>query len=64
MIEGESGRLLPIGSTGEDFGRVIKKCVESGEMEQFSKGARRVVAERLSWKLWAETVAGVIEKLK
>lgn len=63
VIEGESGRLLPIGSTGEDFGRVIKKCVESGEMEQFSKGARRVVAERLSWKLWAETVAGVIGKL-
>ena len=64
VLEGESGRLLPLGSTGEDFGRVIKNSVESGEMEQFSKGARRVVAERLSWELWAETVAGVIEKLK
>ena len=64
VLEGESGRLLPLGSTGEDFGRVIKNSVESGEMEQFSKGARRVVAERLSWDLWAETVAGVIEKLK
>lgn len=63
VLEGESGRLLPLGSTGEDFGRVIKNSVESGEMEQFSKGARRVVAERLSWDLWAETVAGVIEKL-
>lgn len=63
VIEGVSGRLLPIGSTDEDFGKVIKNSVESGAMEQFSKGARRVVAERLSWELWAGTVAGVIKKL-
>ena len=63
VIEGQSGRLLPLGSTGEDFGRVIKNSIESGEMELFSKGARQVVDERLSWELWAETVAGVIEKL-
>ena len=63
VIDGLNGRLLPIGSTGEDFGRVIKNSVENGEMEQFSKGARRVVAERLSWKLWSETVSEVIGKL-
>ena len=63
VFVGETGRLLPIGATGADFGRVIKECVENGDMERFSKCAPDVVSERLSWGLWAETVSGVIEKL-
>lgn len=63
VFEGETGKLLPVGSTGADFGRLIKECVENGDMERFSKCAPGVVAERLSWDLWARKVAEVIEKL-
>ncbi len=64
VFEGETGRLLPVGATGADFGRVIKECVENGDMERFSKCAPEVVGERLSWDLWAEKFAGVVENLK
>lgn len=63
VIDGESGRLLPLGSTGADFGRIIKEDVENGRMKRFSEGAIVVGSDRLSWTVWAEKVGSVIERI-
>ena len=63
VIEGESGHLLPIGSSGEDFGKAIKNCLETGEMEKLSIGAVKVAKNRLTWDAWAARMREVIGKL-
>ena len=63
VFEGESGRLLPIGSTGEDFGRKIKECLENGDMERMALSAPVVSRERLSWDKWAAAMEEVIEQV-
>ncbi|MBR1926519.1 MAG: glycosyltransferase family 4 protein, partial [Bacteroidales bacterium] len=52
VIDGINGRLLPPGSSGEDFGGTIKACVEDGSMERMSLGATAVSRERLTWDKW------------
>ena len=63
VFDGESGCLLPLGSTGEDFGRKIKECVVNGEMERMSRRAPELARERLSWDKWASAMTEVIEKV-
>jgi len=62
VIDGENGCLLPLVSSGEDFGRKIKACLESGEMERFSQGAVKVARERLTWDRWRDILSEVIER--
>lgn len=61
--DGRNGYLLPLGSTGTDFGKKIKECLESGELEQMSKTAKNVYREKLNWKTWGEKVEKIIEDL-
>ena len=61
--DGRNGYLLPLGSTGTDFGKKIKECLESGELEQMSKTAKNVYREKLNWKTWGEKVGKIIENL-
>ena len=63
VLEGESGHLLPLGSSGEDFGKAIKRSLEDGEMRKLSIGASRVAKERLNWDAWADSMEEVIEKV-
>lgn len=63
VFEGETGFLLSLGSTGEDFGRVIKECLEDGRMETMSKASPEVARERFSWKVWAERMEEVIDRV-
>lgn len=60
VFEGENGRLLPLGSTGEDFGRLIKDCIASGEMKKMSQGAVKVAKDILSWDIWLKTMTEVL----
>ena len=60
VFDGENGRLLPLGSTGEDFGRLIKDCIASGEMKKMSRGAVKVAKDILSWDMWLKTMTEVL----
>ena len=61
IIDGETGRLLPLGSTGEDFGRAIKEAIVSGKMVEMSKAARSYYNDTLNWTAWTKSIKGVIE---
>ncbi len=60
VMDGENGWLLPLGSTGEDFGRKIKECLDSGELERMSETARELYRRKLNWKVWAEKAERII----
>lgn len=61
VYAGRNGYLLPLGSTGADFGRKIKQCLESGELERMSETAKQVYRERLNWGVWAKKVDGILK---
>lgn len=63
VINGENGYLLPVGASGEDFGRKIKECLLSGEMERMSETAKLVYKEKLNWNTWGDSVQNIIESL-
>lgn len=60
VYAGRNGYLLPLGSTGADFGRKIKQCLDSGELERMSETAKQVYRERLNWGVWAKKVDEII----
>ena len=63
VIDGKNGRLLPLGSFGEDFGRIIKACIENGEMRRMSEVAVNVSREILTWDRWKDKMIEVIERM-
>lgn len=63
IYDGRNGYLLPLGSTGADFGAKIKECLESGELEKMSKMARDVYREKLNWNVWAQKVEAIVRKV-
>ena len=64
VLDGVNGYLLPIGSTGEDFGSRIKQCLESGELERMSESARILYRSRLNWEVWAGKVERIISSIR
>ena len=63
VYNGRNGYLLPLGSTGADFGAKIKACLESGELERMSVTAKDVYKEKLNWNVWAEKVEVIINNI-
>jgi len=61
VIDGVNGYKLPLGSTGDDFGKKIKESLQSGEILAMSESARKLYEERLNWNKWGERVKEVIE---
>lgn len=61
--DGRNGYLLPIGSTGKDFGNKIKNCLISGELEHLSETAKEVYKTKLNWQVWGSKVRGIIDQL-
>lgn len=60
---GKNGYLLPLGSTGVDFGKKILECLNSGELERMSKTAVDVYKEKLNWTVWGEKMERIIDEL-
>ncbi len=58
-----TGRLLPLGYSGEDFGAAIKDALQSGEMESYSLKAPVLVKERLNWQIWSQKVGAIIDSI-
>lgn len=63
VYDGRNGYLLPLGSTGADFGSKIKQCLESGELERMSITAKEVYKEKLNWHVWANKVEKIINDI-
>lgn len=63
VYDGRNGYLLPLGSTGADFGRKIKQCLESGELARMSETAKQVYRERLNWDVWGQKVDKIIKDI-
>lgn len=61
--DGRNGYLLPLGSTGENFGKKILECLKSGELERMSKTAVDVYYEKLNWNAWGKKVESIINNL-
>ena len=63
IYDGRNGYLLPLGSTGADFGTQIKACLESGELESMSVTARDVYRGKLNWNVWSQKVEVIIRNI-
>lgn len=63
VYDGKNGYLLPVGSEGSDFGKKIKACLISGELERMSETAKLVYNEKLNWNVWAKRVNIILEEL-
>lgn len=61
--EGVNGRLLPLGTSGAEFAKVIMKDLENGKMKEMSDSAKRYYVERLNWDAWREDVIKIINDL-
>lgn len=61
---GSNGYLLPVGSSAEHFGELIKDCLVSGELENMSRTCKIVYKQKLNWNIWAEKVSTIIKNLK
>lgn len=63
VYDGRNGYLLPLGSSGADFGKKIKECLMKGELEEMSKTAYDVYKEKLNWNVWGEKVSNIIKSI-
>lgn len=63
VVNGVNGYLLPLGSTGKDFGQKIMECWRSGEIEQMSATSRKLYEQRLNWKEWQSKVEEIVARL-
>lgn len=62
VYNGINGYLLPLGSTGVEFGTKIKECLESGELKKMSETAKDVYKKKLNWSVWANKVEQILIK--
>ena len=60
---GKNGYMLPIGSSGQEFGEKIYECLQSGELEKMSKTAVDTYKEKLNWTVWGQKIEHIIESL-
>ena len=59
---GVNGYRLPLGCTGEDFGKKIKETIENGEISKLSEGGRNLYRDRLNWERWGLEVEKIIDE--
>jgi glycosyltransferase involved in cell wall biosynthesis len=60
---GKNGYMLPLEATGKDFGRKIKDCIETGELEYMSNTAVEVYHEKLNWNTWSTKMSNLLDSL-
>lgn len=61
--EGRNGYMLPLGSDGKDFGKMILDCVRNGQIKTMSMSAKEVYREKLNWGVWTEKLRNIIMNL-
>lgn len=63
VYNGKNGYLLPLGSTGNDFGKKIQECLENGELEKMAITAPYIYEEKLNWTVWGKRVEAIIQEI-
>lgn len=58
-----NGYTLPIGSTGEDFGKTILDMVKNNNISVMSENCRSVYENTLNWNTWALRMKSIIDEL-
>lgn len=62
VIDGANGYRLPLGSTGEDFGKKILEVLNANKLGKLRAGALKMYRERLNWNRWSEKFKEIISK--
>lgn len=60
---GRNGYMLPLGSTGKDYGELIAECLKNGSLEQMANSSREVYLEKLNWNVWTKKMSNLIVNL-
>lgn len=60
--DGINGHLLPVGSNGEDFGKIIKQSFESGELKKMSESSVALYKEKFNWNCWRKKVEIILRQ--
>lgn len=63
VYNGKNGYMLPLDSTGIDFGIKIKEVIESEELPKLSEGCRSIYKDKLNWTIWGSKVNDIIKDL-
>lgn len=63
VYNGKNGYLLPLGSTGIDFGKKIQECLENGELEKMTITAPYVYEDKLNWTVWSKKIEKIIQQI-
>lgn len=58
-----NGYTLPIGSTAEDFGNVIKDSYIRGRFSKMSDNCREMYDNTLNWNTWAQKMKSIFDTL-
>ena len=59
---GKNGYMLPIGSNGVDFAKVIQDCLQNKRFVYMSSECRRIYKEKLNWNVWGRKMSGIIDE--
>lgn len=60
---GKNGYMLPLGASGDEFGKKIYECLQSGELKKMSQTAVEVYNTKLNWNIWGQKVEKIIENI-
>lgn len=60
---GKNGYMLPLGSTGVDFGKKIKETIDSGEIQYMVEQSRKIYRDKLNWNIWGDKVNKIINSV-
>jgi glycosyltransferase involved in cell wall biosynthesis len=63
--DGVSGYIVPEGSRGDDYARVIRGALDHPtRVAELARNARRRYEERLNWAAWGRDVADVLRQAR
>lgn len=63
VIDGVTGCLLPIGSSGKDFGISIRSALKNNQLTEMPRHAINLYHSRLNWGVWAKRISNLINNL-
>ncbi len=63
VVNSVNGYRLPLGSTGEDFGKKIKEVLENDHLSLLSASSRKLYESTLNWDTWGHKVRSVLDSL-
>lgn len=63
VYNGINGYRLAMGSSGKDFGKLIKICFESQELSKLAEGGKKLYTEKLNWTCWRKRMERIILEL-